>query len=315
MLHGFPYPCRFIPTQLARQRAALYSADGISNGGEVMHVRHAAVAGSFYPANPDVLRRNVEEMLDSSKPPDVTSCVGLLAPHAGYVYSGNIAAAAYATVRKLNYDAAVVVGPSHRQLINGSALLAEGAYETPLGTLPVDVELACAIESGAETVLADSELHGGLREQGEHSIEVQLPFLQISVGEIPFVPILMGDQKPKHAKELGQAIAGAVGERKVLLVASSDLSHFHSYREAVALDEGVREAVRAFDPLLLYSNMVNDGAEACGAGPMAAVMFAAQQLGAESALELAYATSGDVPGAEQSSVVGYLSAIFVGDGA
>lgn len=276
-----------------------------------MDVRSPAVAGSFYPASATELRRQVEELLAQVAKPAVGNVVGLLSPHAGYIFSGAVAASAWKAVEGESYDAVVLIGPSHRIPLDHAALIVEGAYSTPLGILSVDSGLARQLVASGHTLQVSREAHEVQGRRGEHSLEVQLPFLQVALGDVPIVPVLMGSQRRASASDLARAIAAAAGDRKLLLVASSDLSHFHSDDEARAIDCGIRDAVVDFNPKQLYDNARDKGAEACGLGPLAAVMEASELLGANHAYELAYATSGDSPFADKASVVGYLSAIFV----
>jgi len=276
-----------------------------------MTERAPTVAGSFYPADPEVLRRDVEGMVSDVRPAATDGVIGLLAPHAGYVYSGQVAAKAYRQVQNKTYRSVVIIGPSHRIPLAFSAIMPEGAYKTPLGAVEVDAELAAEISRGESNIRLDGEIHTLRGQHGEHSIEVQIPFLQ-TVLEPGFkiVPILMGRQSPDSAKLLARALASACREKEVLLVASSDLSHFHPDRHARELDGRILEAVRRYDLLELWRLTMKGEAEACGVGPLAAVMEASKLLGALHSEILGYATSADTPMGDRGSVVGYLAAAF-----
>jgi AmmeMemoRadiSam system protein B len=277
-----------------------------------MPQRRSAVAGSFYPADPETLRREIQLLLESAAGDSPGDIVGLLAPHAGYVYSGSVAAAAYRQLRNKTYDAVILIGPSHRIYLEYAAVFPEGSWQTPLGSVRIDEDLASAICSvGQECARADADAHMLKGHSGEHSLEVQLPFLQVVLGDVPVVPIMMGKQSPKGSSALASAIASAAGNRRILLVASSDLSHFHTDREARRLDNRIQEAVAIFDAAILWSTIHKEGAEACGAGPLATVMEASRLLGATRSVQLSYATSGDIPDGSRDSVVGYLAAAFV----
>jgi AmmeMemoRadiSam system protein B/AmmeMemoRadiSam system protein A len=272
-------------------------------------VRPPAVAGQFYPGNPDSLARDVDRFIAAAGAVEVDGdVVGIVAPHAGYVYSGGVAGHAYAAVKGRAYDTVVVVAPSHRVAFRGTAVYAEGAYRTPLGTVPVDAGLAAAILDSAAGIVDEPRVH-----RDEHSLEVQVPFLQRALGRFSIVPVIMGDQSHSAVRALGGRIASAVAgapDRRVLLVASTDLSHYHDQRTAERLDGRVVEAVAAFDPDGLVRLLASAECEACGGGPTAAVMTAALALGADESRVLAYATSGDVTG-DTDQVVGYMSAVFV----
>ncbi|MFH0884000.1 MAG: AmmeMemoRadiSam system protein B [bacterium] len=277
-----------------------------------MPQRRSAVAGSFYPADPETLRREIHSMLESATSDYPGDIVGLLAPHAGYVYSGPVAAEAYRHLQNKSYDAVVLIGPSHRIYLKYAAVFPEGSWQTPLGSVRIDADLASEIcSAGQECARADATVHMLQGHSGEHSLEVQIPFLQMALGDVPVVPILMGNQSPKSSSTLASAIAHAAGDRRILLVASSDLSHFHTEREARMLDSRIQEAVAIFDAAILWSTIQKEGAEACGAGPLATVMEASRLLGATRAVQLSYATSADVPHGSRDSVVGYLAAAFV----
>jgi AmmeMemoRadiSam system protein B/AmmeMemoRadiSam system protein A len=203
------------------------------------------------------------------------------------------------------YEAVIVVAPSHHLYFPGSSIYSQGPYRTPLGLVEVDRELADAIASAEPSIRFRPEAH-----QREHSLEVQIPFLQVAVPDLKIVPIVMADQSYENCERLAAAIAGAVRDRNVLLVASSDLSHFHTYDEAVGMDRVVIDHVVKYECEELARDLGARKTEACGGGPMISVMLAAKALGATRAIELAYANSGDVTG-DKSGVVGYLAAAIV----
>ena len=269
-------------------------------------VREPAVAGSFYPGTEEALRSAVTAMLEKAGPPPIDGKVlALIVPHAGYIYSGAVAAEAYKLIEGRPLDAVIVVAPSHHVFFHGSSIYSQGPYRTPLGLIEVDKDLAGAIASAEPSVTFKPEAH-----MREHSLEVQLPFLQVAVPGLKIVPIVMADQSYENCERLAAAIAGSVRGRDVLLVASSDLSHFHAYDEAVALDRVIIDDVLNYDCESIARDLGTRKTEACGGGPMIAVMLAAKQLGAARAVKLAYANSGDVTG-DKSGVVGYLSAAIV----
>ncbi|OPY92519.1 MAG: hypothetical protein A4E73_01050 [Syntrophaceae bacterium PtaU1.Bin231] len=269
-------------------------------------IRRSVLAGSWYPGNAKTLRADVESYLRSVPEPKSTGRepVGLIAPHAGYMYSGQVAAHAYRQVTGHFYDAVVLIGPSHRSAFAGVSVYAHGGYETPLGVMPVDEELAADIlaEGGAIQLLPQVQL-------SEHSLEIQVPFLQVVLEGVPFVPLMMGDQDEATCESLAAAIVRAASGRKLLLVGSSDLSHFHPYDRAVQLDGRAIKHFEKMDARGLLKDLGRGHCEACGGGPAAAVIFASKALGADRAAILNYANSGDVTG-DRDSVVGYASAVF-----
>jgi len=268
-------------------------------------VRKSVIAGSWYPGNPSALRGDIEGFFNSVPDTELEGeVVAIIAPHAGYVYSGQVAAYAYKRVCGNNYDAVIVVGPSHRAAFHGVSIFSNGGYETPLGIVPVAEELAKQIKRNSKLVSDIPAAH-----LQEHSIEIQLPFLQYALGNFSFVPLVMGDQDESTCQDLAQAICDSIQGMKVLIVASSDLSHFHGYNEATKLDGVVLRYLRDSDAPGLLDSLGSGTAEACGGGPMAVAMLVACKIGANSARVLKYANSGDVTG-DKSSVVGYAAAIY-----
>jgi hypothetical protein len=231
--------------------------------------------------------------------------LGLIAPHAGYMYSGQVAAFAYAQLRDRAFTRVVVVSPVHRVYGGRFAVTDKAYYETPLGLVAVDDDMVRRVERRVRLNRVSSDM--------EHSLEIQLPFLQHIQGDFRLTPIMMGDQDWSSITELGQALSEAtagLANGEVLLVASTDLSHFHPYNVAVQLDQQVLDRIAAYDPEGLATALATRKCEACGGGPVAAVMVAAQQLGANRAVLLKYLNSGDVTG-DRSSVVGYASAALL----
>ena len=277
------------------------------------NIRPSALAGSWYDADPDKLRNVIEMYLNHARiSHNLGKVVGLISPHAGYMYSGPVAAYAYKQIRNKKYDTIIVIATNHGDpRLNFSSVLIRGGYETPLGTLFVDEEIAKAIVDFNESDdVRESELGHltGSARGMEHSLEIQLPFLQVVAGDFKLVPIVMGNHSEKSCVSLANAIARAAKDKNVLLVGSTDLSHFFNAAEAQRLDNIVREHVEAFDPEgFLKANMSEGRNLACGAGPMAAVMMACRQLGAVKATVLNMANSGNITG-DNDSVVGYMSA-------
>lgn len=268
-------------------------------------IRKSVIAGTWYPGDPETLRGEIRRYLDTVPvTPLGGPVVGLVSPHAGYLYSGRIAAHGYRLVEGERYDAVVVIGPSHRVLFRGASLWLSGGYETPLGVVPVDSGLAGAILGGDPVMNADRRPHAS-----EHSVEIQLPFLQVALGAFSFVPIVMGTQDLRTCEAVADTVWRAARGRNVLVVGSSDLSHFHSYEKAKRLDGVVVDRVRKRDYRGLARELEGGSCEACGGGPVVTAMIFAEKAGARGVQVLHYANSGDVTG-ERRQVVGYLSAAF-----
>ncbi len=270
-------------------------------------VREPVVSGTFYPGHPRTLRRDIETMLDeaSDRLPEWRGrIVGAVVPHAGYQYSGPTAAACYKALSTQEFDTVVLVGPSHREHFGTSSVFPGDALATPLGEVPVNAELAHEIISRSDRLIAS---HSGHRE--EHALEVQLPFLQCIWPSVRVVAITMGEQSPERCVELARVLGAVCTDGKALLLASSDLSHYHAYAEAVRLDGKVLQRIRSYEPELLLEDLEDDRVEACGGGPLVSVMMASRLLGATASMVVHQCNSGDVTG-DHTSVVGYLSALF-----
>jgi AmmeMemoRadiSam system protein B len=258
----------------------------------------------FYTKKPDVLRQQLHDMLTAvEREPATGRVLGIVAPHAGYVYSGPTAAAAYARVMGEKYDSVVIVAPSHREFFKGVSVFPGEMYETPLGRVPIDPALRRDILAASSIV---HPMESGHRE--EHAIEVQLPFLQYALGTFSFLPLVVGQQTREACLSLGEALAQVTREKNVLLVASTDLSHYHPSTVARRLDQVAAEDIRSFDPERLMDDLEEGAAEACGGGPAVAVMKACRLLGASRMEIVDQCNSGDITG-EHDAVVGYLSAI------
>jgi AmmeMemoRadiSam system protein B len=215
-----------------------------------------------------------------------------------------VAAWAYALVRGCRYSAVVLIGPSHFVGFEGVSIWPRGSWETPLGAVTVADTLAASIAAESDLIVEHPQAHGR-----EHSLEMQLPFLAHLMPRAAIVPMLMGQQTAATAFALGEAVATAIAAsgKTVLLVASSDLSHYEDARVAARLDGVVIDRIAALDAKGLMSDLVREPRHACGGGPMVSVLDAATRLGASSASILRYADSGDVSG-DKSSVVGYMAA-------
>lgn len=281
----------------------------------MVKVRRPCQAGAFYEGHAESLRRQIENCflheLGPGKIPEIVKAgprqvIGLVCPHAGYMFSGPVAAHAY---YKLAFDGKpdvmVIFGPNHTGYGSALAVMNEGLWRTPLGDVEVDGETANQIVHESRIVDVDDSAH-----RFEHSIEVQLPFLQYLYGsEFKIVPICFLMQDLSSAKEIGQAIAKVLAEKNTVIIASSDMTHYEPQEIAAKKDKLALEAVEAMDETKFNSIIEAHRISACGYGPIAALITAAKNLGAKEAKLLCYKTSGDIIG-DYSSVVGYAAVCF-----
>jgi hypothetical protein len=267
-------------------------------------VRKAAVAGSWYPGSAHALAAAVDRHLASTTRDVDGDLVALIAPHAGLMYSGPVAAHAYRLLRGRTFDVVVLVGPSHFVGFEGVSIQPAGGFETPFGVADIDAATANELVKATRVVRDYPAAHAR-----EHSLEMQLPFLQHLAPGVPIVPLVMGHQTAATARALGEGLTSTLRGRRALIVASTDLSHYHDAAAAAALDRVVIDCVTRFDADALQAALDQRPDHACGGGPTVAVMRAARALGAHDAVVLHYADSGDVSG-DKSAVVGYLAAAF-----
>jgi AmmeMemoRadiSam system protein B len=266
-------------------------------------IRPSLIAGQWYPGQPGALRRTIERYLDQVVPPAYQGqIVALISPHAGYTYSGQTAAYAYAQVRGASFETVVVVSPVHRVPLGRFAVTEADAYETPLGLVPLDTDLVSALleEVPLERVGYD----------GEHSLEIQLPFLQVALGSFQLLPVMVGASNFAAARELGEALARITRGRRSLLVASTDMHHIPDYAQVVRRDQRVIDAVATYDLDRIRAELSAPDCSVCGRIPMYAVLSAAQKLGADHVEILHHTNSGAVTGqtAPGQYTVGYLAA-------
>jgi len=264
-------------------------------------IRHPAVAGRFYPRDPDELRADVESFLPAQKKTVVA--LGCVVPHAGYMYSGHVAGAVYAGLDLP--QRCILMCPNHTGVGHPLAIMSQGAWVTPLGRVPVDSPLANALKQAFPLLAEDAEAH-----RAEHAAEVQLPFLQIRNPGCTFVPIALGTSRYEILEALGNAIADAsqsLGER-VLMIASSDMNHYENDAVTRQKDYKAIERILVMDARGLYDVVMNEHISMCGFGPTVAMLTAARRLGATGTELVKYATSGDVSG-DRARVVGYAGVI------
>jgi len=271
--------------------------------------RAAAVAGTWYPGSPGALAREVDACVSAVDVVPRGDVSAIIAPHAGMMFSGPVAAYAYqAAAGSKPFDAAVLVGPSHFVAFDGVALYPDGAFETPLGPVTIDADLADALRERCDVVHPFHAAH-----RREHSLEMQLPFIRRLLPDLPIVPLLMGYQVRDTIVSLGDSLGALAPDKRLLLVASTDLSHYFDAATAKSLDARVEAAVGAFDPdrLLALFEEYPEGERgryvACGGGPAIAVMRGARARGASAGRVLRYMHSGEISG-DNSGVVGYLAA-------
>ncbi|UCD44422.1 MAG: AmmeMemoRadiSam system protein B [Candidatus Bathyarchaeota archaeon] len=275
-----------------------------------MGVRRPVVAGAFYPADRGRLIRTIEDCFTHRLGPgrlpeegeNDRRIVSVVCPHAGYMYSGPPAAHAYLHLAsEAAPDVVIILGPNHTGLGGPISMGGEGAWQTPLGRVEIDEDLAKTIFRESDIIDVDDTAH-----MREHSIEVQLPFLQYIYEDFKFVPICMSFQDLETSRHVGRAIVNALEGRNALIVASTDMSHYESRESAAPKDRGVIDRVLQLDEAALQTWVREQRVTMCGYGPVSVAIHASKQLGATEAELLAYSTSGDFTG-DHSSVVGYSS--------
>ena len=265
-------------------------------------IRKPAVAGMFYPADKRELQNQLHALLDSTKlEEDFKNIAGLIAPHAGYLYSGKTAAFAFNTLANKNYETVIIISPSHREYFPGISIYDGDAYETPLGIVEINKDVRDKLIS--ENIYEAIQGH-----RNEHGIEVEIPFLQTVLKNFTIVPIVMGDQNKNYVDELSQKLS-EVFDDKTLIVASSDLSHFHSHEEAAILDSKIKNRINNYDFDGLQQDLEERNSEACGGGCIVSLLKSAKLNNSHKSKVLSYSDSGDVTG-DTSEVVGYLSAVI-----
>ncbi len=281
-------------------------------------VRPPGVAGGFYKADAAQLRKQVEDFLAAAKPPKLQGrLVALIVPHAGYDFAGSTAAFAFKLLQGHKYDTVVVVGPSHHRAFAGAAVTDSDAWATPLGNVPVDRTLCSRLLAASPRLRADDALH-----RGEHSIEVELPFLQVVLGDFQFCPVEVQDFSQMNCDAVADALVEALGDRNALLIASSDMSHFPATDDAAKVDADTLQVIKQMNPQRLSEWEIEaleqgvPGLECtlCGLGPVRIVMRAAIRLGADTAQVLAYTNSGRIDPRTAGRSVGYGAVALVDTG-
>ncbi len=262
-------------------------------------VRHPAVAGRFYPRDEKSLRDEVRTYLSQIPRQKPLPALGCIVPHAGYMYSGHVAGAVFAGLEIP--ERCLVMCPNHTGVGRALAIVSEGAWETPLGSVPIDSEFAAGLKQRCPLLHEDATAH-----RSEHAAEVELPFLQTLQPELKFVPIALGTGQFEPLEQLGCAIAEVIAAQNnsVLIVASSDMNHYESDAVTRVKDHSAIEPILRLDARALYDVVTGQHITMCGFGPAVAMLTATKQLGATSAELVKYATSGDASG-DRDMVVGY----------
>ena len=267
-------------------------------------VRRSVIAGTWYPDRPEELQKTINGFLDNVEPQTATDAlVGLIAPHAGYTYSGQVAAYAYKQLQhSAPFDLIVIISPLHRIPFGRFVVTSAAAYETPLGQVRLDDE---TVEALAEKVQIDR-----VDRDGEHSLEIQLPFLQVALGDFRLLPVMIGESSLEAGQELGIALAEVLRDKKSLLVASTDLHHIPDYDKVVRRDKIVMDAIATFDIARIKEVLSPWDCSVCGRIPVYAMLTAARALGANRVKILHHTTSGDVTGDRRPGqyTVGYMAA-------
>jgi MEMO1 family protein len=270
-------------------------------------LRHAAVAGRFYPGDPDDLRTEARGYLSqaTSMNQAPVRALGCIAPHAGYIYSGHVAGAVFARLEVPKR--CVVLCPNHTGMGRALAIMSEGGWQTPLGDVPIDTELAQALKEQFPALQEDSAAH-----RAEHAAEVELPFLVLRQPELRFVPIALGTGQFEILEQLGKALADVIAAQSdpILIVASSDMNHYEADALTRVKDHRAIERILSLDARGLFDVVTHQDISMCGYGPAVVMLTAARELGAKSAELVKYATSGDISG-DRNMVVGYAGVVVV----
>lgn len=277
-----------------------------AKAGEGAEVQSPVVAGFFYPDDPEVLSGMVDRFLREAADVEVPGhLVGVMAPHAGFRYSGPVAGYAYRAARRGDYDSIVILAPSHHLSFPGVSALRKDRYRTPLGDVKIARELV-------EGMIARHELISFVPKayEKEHSLEVQLPFIQRCGFDAPIVPLVMGRSDLGAVRELAEILDREFGGRSTLFIASSDMAHFHPYEASNRIDRFTLDLILGMDPAAIYGKARGRGeAELCGLGPVLTLMELTNRRGKGAATLLRHVNSGDVAG-DRNWVVGYGAVAF-----
>ncbi len=269
-------------------------------------LRPSPIAGTWYEANPKALVSNINSYINVVQLPKLNgSIVGIIAPHAGYRYSGPVAAHAFAALHGLTFDLVAILSPFHQYAPYPLITTKHQAYSTPLGSIEVDQIALAELQTNLDIPIT------AIANDTEHSLEIELPFLQcVLKNEFKLLPVMIRTQESITAQKLGLALAKILKNKKTLIVASTDLSHFYDQRTAKILDAEMLSRFESFEPASIFEAEQTDKGFACGHAAVASMLWAARELGADKVQILKYATSGDITG-DHSSVVGYGAAVVL----
>jgi hypothetical protein len=290
-----------------------------ANKGSDTDVREPAVAGKFYPDSAGKLKLAIEKFLHDAVPIKVKNPIAIIVPHAGYIFSGQICADGFKQISNQKYDVIVILGTNHTSSDFQKISLYPGdGFRTPLGVAPVEKNIISLLKKADP---ADCTLDKSLHER-EHSVEVMVPFIQIVFPKAKIVPVVVGSQDMQTCIRFGQALAKVLKNKRALIVASSDLSHYPSAADANIVDRETLAAIAKLDPAALRATVQahmdrripNLGTSACGEAPVMAAMAAAKSLGATHGVIVSYANSGDTSVGERSRVVGYGAVVLTAEG-
>jgi hypothetical protein len=272
----------------------------------MLDLRPSPIAGTWYDGNPKVLAARVDEYLNAAQLPEINgNIIAVIVPHAGHAYSGGVAAHAFAALRHLTPDLVVILAPYHKLAPYPLITTEHQAYSTPLGIVAVDQTALAELQANLETLITP------IANDKEHSLEIELPFLQRALrNEFKLLPIMVRAQEPETSLQLGYALAQTLRNKNALIVASTDLSHFYDQQTAKILDTEMLNRFESFDPSSIFEAEYTGKGFACGHAAVASMLWAARELGADKVQILKYATSGDVTG-DHSSVVGYGAAVVL----
>ncbi|MBC7876397.1 MAG: AmmeMemoRadiSam system protein B [Anaerolineales bacterium] len=272
----------------------------------MLDLRPSPIAGTWYEADPRTLAANIDSYINDAQLPQLEgNIIGVIAPHAGHRYSGHVAGYAFASLRDLSFDLIAIISPYHNHTSHPLLTTSHRAYSTPLGNVEVDqlalAELNAALDIPITPIANDKE----------HSLEIELPFLQrVIKNNFKLLPIMIHSQNVEVAQKFGAALAIILKNKNALIVASTDLSHFYDQKTANILDKEILKRFESFNPKSIFEAEQSGKGFACGHAAVASMLLAAQQLGADKVEILKYATSGDITG-DYSSVVGYGAAVVL----
>jgi AmmeMemoRadiSam system protein B len=272
----------------------------------MIDLRPSPIAGTWYEGSPQKLAARVDEYLNAAQLPQLNgNIIAIIAPHAGHIYSGAVAAYAFAALRGLTPELVVVLSPYHSLAPYPLLTTKHQAYSTPLGNIEVDQAALTELQANLEVPIT------AIEHDKEHSLEIELPFLQRALkNKFKLLPIMLRTQEPGIAQKLGNALAQTLRNKNAVIVASTDLSHFYDQQTAKMLDEEMLKCFESFNPESIFEAEYLSKGFACGHAAVASMLWAARELGADKVQTLKYATSGDVTG-DHSSVVGYGAAIVL----